>query len=67
MKTYKEIKELLKKEFLKRSWNHGLYVDVYTIIDKFIYDNFYKRTYKKKKSKTIEKEMTEKSNKSNNK
>lgn len=65
MKPYNEIKELLKQEFLKRSWNHGLYVDVYSIVDRFIYDNFYKRIYNK--SKTIKKQVTKKSSKSDNK
>ena len=59
MKTYNQIKNLLKQEFLNRNWNHGLYIDVYNIIDRFIYENFYKYL------QPIKKEMTKKSNERN--
>ena len=59
MKTYIKIKELLKQEFLKRGQNYALYIDVYTLVDEFIYGNFY--------SKPIKKKMTKKSSQRNNK
>ena len=54
MKPYTEIKNLLKQEFLKRNWNHSLYIDVYTMVDKFIYDKFYTYSERiKKESKHV--------------
>ena len=60
MKKYNEIKKLLKDEFLKRSWNHTLYVDVYDMIDKFIYEQFYKL-------ESVKKKMTQERSNSNKK
>ncbi len=48
MKKFETVKKDLKKEFMKRNWNAGMYYDVYKLASDFIYNTFYKNKKKKK-------------------
>ena len=41
MKSYEQVKQSLKQEFLKRDWNYGMYLDIVRIIEDFIQREFY--------------------------
>ena len=59
MKSYEQVKQSLKQEFLKRDWNYGMYLDIVRIIEDFIQREFYPELRK------VENKMAKKRSKNN--